>query len=172
MSSTSKCAAVTMISRKELVALRRALQEVPHGKKRPFVKAFAQKHATTTETVYRRMAALPGRVRKRKTRVDAGLRKTPPGAVHRRIAFKTMARAHKAQRAICAKINGEIRQAIQVIQAMKTVDQQACMALRAELSGCIAGIEDAMRPLTRFRAQQRHATPIDKDATSTQAKGA
>ena len=146
-----------MIRRKELTALCRALQEAPHGEKGALITAFAQKHGIGSQTVYRRMAAFPGSGRKRKTRADAGLRKTPLWVVHRRIAFKTMARAHKAQRAICAKINGEIRQAIQVIQAMKTVDQQAYMALRAELSGCIAGIEDAMRPLTRFRAQQRHA---------------
>jgi len=161
-------AAVAMIGRKELVALRRAMEEAPHGEKGALVKAFAEKYATETRTVYRRMAALPGTVRQRKIRADAGLRKTPLWAVRRRVAFKAMARARISHHAILVKI-GDIRRAI---KASKAVDWQTGEALQTELWTMFAKIEFAL--LRNLRAfERRRSTPAatNKNTDATQTKG-
>lgn len=158
----------TLVARMDLVQLCGTLQKTPHGRKVALVKAFAQKHETSTETIYRRMSSLPGASR-RKRRADAGLSKAPLLIVSRRIAFKAMARIREARHVICAKTDGVMWQAV---HALSVCDQQACVALHAELVQLIVEVEESVRRLRAY--ERRWAAPINTNvyAVSEQATGA
>jgi hypothetical protein len=135
---------VAVTKREELTNLRTALQKAPHGAKWRLVQAFAKKHAITTTSVYRAIASLPGSVSRRKTRVDAGLRKIPRRIVQRRAAFKAMERIRKFKRSICATLNEAEWLEIQLLEP---VDWKGFQALQEELSQHIADIEAAVSRL-------------------------